>query len=203
MAGGRESSGAEGGSTVSGQPVVPEASDVEFEPKAESKGRKGRSRQARRLANRGLETALHEEAGPVALALTLLDLGDLEGARSQLAQILAPAEDSDRVTRPKSSMRPERESDPSPTDGATGHRDRGDEFLLDRSPVFATQTMAGLLDRQGDHIRADVIRERLAERVRTRESVAPAQPVPEPRPQAARVLETLDTWLQNLQRESP
>ncbi len=113
-------------------------------------------------------------------------------------------------------------------------------FALGRSSAFATQTMAGLLDRQGDHTRADVIREHLDDSgvVLEAASEPTSLPVPAPAltpkpkesplpdalssvmepssfedcPQSSppestvepessdRVLETLDAWLENVQR---
>ena len=95
-----------------------------------------------------------------------------------------------------------RESDPAQV--STGRRPqagaRGD-FPFGATSSFATQTMAGLLDRQGDHKRADVIRESLDERM-----VLPPKREERPaeRPESGedqRVVQTLEAWLRNLERE--
>ena len=231
MAGGRKSSGARGGRVGAERPTKTQASDGEAEGLADSGPSKGS-----RHSDPGLELAPDTDVGRVALALRLMDSGDIAGARGQLSQVLAPAPDSKQVRRSEAPLSPEREPDPkhfgddprqsnsdddlwaleperastdtySPMDPAAPSDDFPEHtgvdhaskaaFVLARSPAFATQTMAGLLDRQGDHIRADGIRERLDEREQARESKA------SPRPHVARALETLDSWLRNLQRERP
>lgn len=231
MAGGRKSSGASGGRVGAQRPTKTQASDGEAEDLADSGPSKGSRR-----SDPGLELAPDTDVGRVALALTLMDSGDIAGARGQLSQVLGPSTDSKQVSRSEAPLSPDGEPDPShlghdpqqsnpgddlgvlesepastgvysPMDAAAPSDDFPEhigvdraskaEFVLDRSPAFATQTMAGLLDRQGDHIRADGIRERLDEREQPSESKA------SPGPQVARALETLDSWLRNLQRERP
>ena len=97
----------------------------------------------------------------------------------------------------------------------------GGEFPFGTTSSFATQTMAGLLDRQGDHRRADVIRESLdggplhEEEPHEAASPSPApssSPAPAPaaapaaRPraedeEAERIVQTLNVWLENIERE--
>lgn len=103
---------------------------------------------------------------------------------------------------PENPLPPVRESDASQS--ASGRRSqsgpRGD-FPFGATSSFATQTMAGLLDRQGDHKRADVIRESLDERM----ALPPKREErPAERPESGedqRVVQTLEAWLRNLERE--
>ncbi|MEE3326004.1 MAG: hypothetical protein VX252_01555 [Myxococcota bacterium] len=77
-------------------------------------------------------------------------------------------------------------------------RARG-ESLFGTTSSFATQTMAGLLDRQGDHKRADVIRESLDDRMAPEEEKERAADTEEPA-EDQRVIQTLQAWLRNVER---
>jgi hypothetical protein len=88
----------------------------------------------------------------------------------------------------------------------------GDDFELTASKSFATQTMAGLLDRQGDHSGAESIRESIGgdspdvtvtaelDAAEAPETVSPASMLDPDSSERQRVLATLEQWLHNLQR---
>jgi hypothetical protein len=93
-------------------------------------------------------------------------------------------------------------------DDGLGDAADDDDFSVDRAPAFRTETMAALLEQQGDASRARAIREEL---VRGRPPVAGPEPGAGPGAQRSaggagrrpRILATLETWLGNIQRRSP
>lgn len=221
--------------------VAEHAASPLFPALAETYRRLGRTEEARRVAEAGLEAVPENPAGRVALALTLLDLDQVELAREQLAGALS----SLRV-HPALALREE------PADTASGalegdveeieidrafesaeaqademldanklveqalrredlHEPEGDFSPLSSSKTYATRTMAKLLERQGDRAAADAVRAALG-RGAGGELDAAAAPealevgVPAGRAarrdpaQSARILSTLQTWLQNIRR---
>lgn len=207
--------------------------------------RLGRLDDARRVAAAGLALRPDDTRGRLALGLTLLDLGETEGARGEFEHAMAALAADELGALPLGGD-PEvafdgsraRSSD-GPTEGVAdaeldaafegaealrdemldanqlaeeamrqGRLDAPEGFKLDATSTFATETMARLLDTQGDAQAADAIRERIganapAEPLRGAAGASPAGEV------AAeglggtppdRVLAVLESWLDNLQR---
>ena len=227
-------SGDAGGRTGSGN-----GGDLDMAARVEEARLREGAVRARDLAEAELQKAPGDHPARVALAMALMDLGDPQAARDQLAQYLeslltarppagdpapsTPAE-ADGAELPPSPLTRELSaswagegaaagSDPVPVSTSSpevperGRRPskgsgRG-EFPFGTTSSFATQTMAGLRDRQGDQRRADVIRESL-------DRGAPAQEEPEEAPVQAlkaedeeeqRIVQTLNVWLRNIERE--
>lgn len=206
--------------------VAADPGAAEFPALVAALHRTGRIADAERVARRGLEHKPGRLEGSVLLALTLLDQGRVEDARTVLAEAAAIglAEPS-----PRSAEFP----DFAPSLGAEGSefgddvtdgelesafdaaRPVADELVdanrvvevairdaeLDQpealgtvaaDPLFATQTMADLLERQGDGAGAS----------RIRESLEAMEDGPSPSPVGStsgdRILSTLESWLDNL-----
>lgn len=214
MAWGRKTGNAEGYTRSVGSDAL------ELAVRVEAARRSDRPDEARRIAKKALQAAPDGHPARVALALALMDLSDETGAREQLSQYLGalvgtagmgerPAESSleppAEEALAKSSDVPVQMEDEatSPVSASRRKPAAGSHsgFPLDSNSSFATQTMAGLLDRQGDHKRADVIRERLDDRVRQDGGARDAAPSLEEEPDSRRVTETLNAWLRNIERE--
>jgi len=175
---------------------------------AEARRRAGQPAEAERLARGGLEQDPRSPRLRIALALALLDQRRVDAARAELEQMLSAAAalpdelseqeleaafehaepevdqlmDADRVAEQalrEAELGPADEISPS---GAA-------------ESVFATRTMAELLERQGDRAGADRIRSRLE---RSRESSARTVSS-DPR---GRIVRELERWLANLRMEA-
>ena len=123
--------------------------------------------------------------------------------------------------KPSAEVSPEASSSDSRDTGRRSKSPSRKDFPFGTTSSFATQTMAGLLDRQGDHRRADVIRESLDggppheeephEAASPKPSPSPSpspSPAPAPAPkaraeddEAERIVQTLNVWLENIERE--
>jgi len=204
----------------------------------------GRLDEARRVAEAGLEEDPESPAGRVVLALTLLDLGQVDGARQQLARGLrslqvtpaaqpweAPPEDAwsegaavatqsqeledveiDRAFE-SAEARPDEMLDTNQVvEEALRREDLADPEggLSTLPPAFATETMADLLESQGDLAEAKRIRAFLGDDTEEPEldvASVPARAEPcagsvGPREgiHRAAIISTLETWLENLRR---
>jgi len=198
MAWGRKKGKAEG------QTRSVESDALELAVRVEAARRSDRPDEALEIAKKALQTAPDGHPARVALALALMDLSDEIGAREQLRQYLGAlvgtigmGEEPD-----DSSLEPTLEA-ASPVSAFSRKPASGSHsgFPLDSASSFTTKTMAGLLDRQGDHKRADVIRERLDERVRQDAGVGDrASSSDEEESDSRRVTETLNAWLRNIER---
>ena len=214
MAWGRKTGNAEGHTRSVGSDAL------ELAVRVEAARQSDRPDEARQIAKKALQAAPDGHPARVALALALMDLSDEIGAREQLSQYLGallgtvgmgerPPEPSlerpAEATLAKSLDLPDQMEDEtaSPVSASRRKPAAGSHsgFPLDSTSSFTTQTMAGLLDRQGDHKRADVIRERLDERVRQDRGAGEAAPALEEEPDSRRVIETLNAWLHNIDRE--
>jgi len=223
-----------------------------FPTLADAYRKAGRLQEARRVAEAGLRQSPQRVEGRVALALTLLDLGEADAGRAELAQVLAadpnalsagaPAQGAPPVapvaaadvTEPEAPVAapPElvvvdeeielafeaAETDPDEMVDATRVAQQamraGDllepegGFTPTLHPDFATQTMADLLEDQGDTDAAARIRTSLERLPETPEAVLqavpPAPPAASQPPGAARrerIVRTLESWLDNIRRE--
>ncbi|MFQ5416280.1 MAG: hypothetical protein ACE5FL_04430 [Myxococcota bacterium] len=192
----------------------------EFPALAEALRRAGRLRRAEEVARSGLEREPGCVDGTVALALALLEQGRIEDARWELVSRAAEY----LATREPSGMPRPHTPNEFPDDVTDGEIERAfddaepvrDQLVdadrvaleamraveLDRpeeghstgDPLFATQTMADLLERQGDTQAAS----------RIRATLSTAGPRAEParvRGQRERIIETLEGWLITLRRE--
>jgi hypothetical protein len=175
---------------------------------AEAQRRSGRPAEAERIARRGLAQDSGSLPLRVALALALLDQRRFEFAREELVRGLeaaaaAPAELSEQelsdafeqaepetehlVDADRVAQQALREVELGPTDEISPARES--------DSLFATHTMAELLERQGDRAGAERIRSRLE---RTRGDLEAAGGG-EPR---GRVVRELERWLANLRTEA-
>jgi hypothetical protein len=175
---------------------------------AEAQRRAGRPAEAERIARRGLAEDPDSLPLRVALALALLDQRRFEFAREELVRGLeataaAPAElseeelsdafeqaepetehlvDADRVAQQAL-----REAELGPADEISpAHQD---------DSLFATHTMAELLERQGDRAGAERIRSRLERSQSDSEDAGGGDP-------RGRVVRELERWLANLRTEA-
>jgi hypothetical protein len=150
----------------------------------------GRAVEARRIAEAGLARSPNEVGGQVALALALLDLGQLDDARHRLARLVETASVASRAALPAAADAHAPFEGPlgdveieTAFDGAESDseqmldvnevaaeamrrealHDPEEVFSPEAHPDFATATMAGLLERQGDVERAESIRSVLSE----------------------------------------
>jgi hypothetical protein len=233
--------------------VAGNAASPLFPALAETYRRMGRLDAARRVAEAGLEGAPDNTAGRVALALTLLDLGEVEGAHEQLSGALQslqvgaalvpqtkpaepPAVDEATDLTPEASLAADAELEDVEIDRAFEsaeaqpdemvdankvveealrredlHEPEVDLSPLSASPTFATRTMANLLELQGDRAGADAIRSALALDASGEIDAAEVPKAPEVGVlsdvvsgrgpvERARVLSTLENWLQNIRR---
>ncbi|MDE0886543.1 MAG: hypothetical protein OSB70_13540 [Myxococcota bacterium] len=187
---------------------------AEFPALAELERRAGRADEARRIAERGLALAPEELAGRVVLALVHLDQGDRAEARIELAGFFSglpghgDAEpDAPRSTKPEPGSPSTSENAPvdapekTPRTPRSGSRPPSAELPVGEGSSFRTRTMARLLERQGDRGRAEEILDELGSApLEGGESDAENETGGEPE---ARVRETLERWLRNLQGEQP
>lgn len=174
---------------------------------AEYERESGRPEKAVRIALAGLEIAPDRIAGQVALALARIDMDDFPGARAALAGVLeptvAPHRASDRLvllsqlegTRARTLLASdgtqEALSDPrgfALVGSPASEPDPGEEEQNLDSP-FATQSMASLLEKQGDEEGAREIRRVLSE---GDESVLPLADGSRSRQRIARLERMLD-----------
>ena len=175
---------------------------------AEAQRRAGRPAEAERLARSGLEHDPRSSRLRVALALALLDQRRVDAAREELAGLLAagaehPAELSEQEleaafehAEPEAEqlMDADRVAELALREAELGPADEISPAGAGDS-VFATRTMAELLERQGDRAGAERIRSRLG---RSREAAAGASSN-DPR---GRVVRELERWLANLRMEA-
>jgi hypothetical protein len=192
----------------------------------------GRLQEAEDVARRGLERKPGNLEGTLVRALILLDRGRVDDARRELAarageSLAASGVDTVEV---RDSAAEAGEFDVEVTegeldrafDGAEPDRDQlvdadrvAQEAMhsadLDRpeglpdpasDPVFATRTMAELLERQGDSEGASQIRTTLAAVAPAADEVGVGATRSGPPPVRERIIETLETWLFNL-RSAP
>jgi tetratricopeptide (TPR) repeat protein len=174
----------------------------------EAQRRAGRPAEAERLARRELE---HDPASArlrAALALALLDQGRADAAREELERVLAvaaepPAELSEQeieaafeLAEPEAEqlVDADRVAEQALREAELGPADE----LAPPGPgesVFATRTMAELLERQGDRAGAARIRSRL-ERSRAPSAGGSSSD------RRGRVVRELERWLANLRTEA-
>jgi tetratricopeptide (TPR) repeat protein len=190
-----------------------------FPSLAEAERRAGRPDAALRIAQEGLRLHPDRAAGRVALGLALLDLGRVDDARAELARVLEDVPDhpvaigalaasgADAATSFEDLAEAELES---AFEGAAAEaeemvdandlaaaalraveREAEDLSLAEPDSPFATETVAGLLERQGHEGRARAVRDVISQR-----SLAPEQGSDE----RGRVIQTLERWLENLRR---
>lgn len=188
--------------------------------------------EAERILEAGLASAPGDVAGHAAAVLLRLDLGDLEGARARLLEIVArESRGASRILTELADSEidlafEEAEAEPDQmidADDVAQQAMRGDAldepeplFEPEAHPAFATETMAGLLEMQGDATRAESIRtglgrERLVEEIELgaqveaaddrsledSDAIGTAMAVAADRQE--RKVSTLEGWLRNLQ----
>jgi tetratricopeptide (TPR) repeat protein len=175
---------------------------------ADAQRRAGRLAEAERLARRGLAQDPDSLRLRVVLALALLDQDRPDEARSALEQALAPAEElpvelseqelSDAFERAEPEtehlLDADRVAQQALREAELGPADELSPPHAADS-LFATRTMAELLERQGDRAGAERILDRL-ERGRGDSQGAPASD------RRARVVRELERWLANLRTEA-
>jgi hypothetical protein len=198
---------------------------VEFPALVEALRRSGQLQKAEDVAWRGLECKPGSVAGTVVLALTLLDRGRYDEAHDQLvsrasefltsgglgaaAQAPEQAATADEFAVEVTEGELERAFEVAETDAdqvvdadrvareaireADLDAPEGVSPALD--PVFATRSMAELLERQGDPAGASEIRASLDG------GAAEAWPMPGADDHRQRIIATLEGWLVNLRRE--
>ena len=207
----------------------PDPGAPSFPALAEAQRRAGRPDEARRIAEAGLAESPQRLAGRVALALALIDLGEIESAKDELSVVLEtepghplaraawaplaaatpapamiedaePAEASPLAALDEAELEDAfAEAEAEPDEMMTANHvaeaalraveDDGPEGVrLDEDSPFATETVATLLEEQGDAASAEAIRSTLARR-------APKAPADFDR---ERVIATLERWLDNL-----
>lgn len=192
---------------TSGATGIPGADRAhDFAAQAERTRRAGDPNAALERLRTGLEDEPHHVAGRVALALALLDLGRSQEARHELEAIVhvgeAPREDA-----------PLSELDDAEVERAFDEASPEADAMLDAERIafgavravedegpgsgpelpgaaFRTQTMAHLLERQGDRAGAEAIRASLRSEIVREDSPA----------RADRRIEVLERWLARLRR---
>jgi tetratricopeptide (TPR) repeat protein len=190
---------------------------AEFPALADAERRAGRLEEALEVAEKGLRATPDRLAGRVALGLILLDLGKPELARGELAKIFENMP-SPREAAPDVSPGNSTESRGGTTlrggaraKGSLANRATPVDLPVGEGSAFRTRTMARLLESQGDRSRAEAILDGLDS-----PSVAPDDqavgvgssllaPEADPSVRLAggpdeSAAETLDRWLQNVQR---
>jgi tetratricopeptide (TPR) repeat protein len=193
-----------------------------FPALAEANRRAGRLDEAERVAREGVLRRPELVSGRVALALALLDLGRTEEARAELERALQEVPDHPLAlasfaraggTALESLADDEIEGAFAEAEAAVGEMVDANEvaaealraadldapegvFPAEPDSPFATQTVAGLLERQGHRAEADALRQELSRRTDP-ERLAPA---PLAEAQRERVIATLERWLDNLRR---
>lgn len=193
--------------------------DGVFPALAEAHRRAGDPETALQVAREGLAERPALPAGRVALALALLDLGRVDEARHELAGVLAEVPDHARAAAALESQGPEEGSADEPlaeaeleaafeqaeaepdrmldanhvAEATLRQVERGSPEGLDvtrRDSPFATETVASLLERQGQEERARAVRE-----VASRRTAGAAQGV-----RREAIVSTLERWLANARR---
>lgn len=193
-----------------------ESESARLAGEAEAERRAGRLERARMLAEAALATAAPHPAAHTAYALALIDSGDLVTAHRALetafealggivlADALA-AEAGPLADSELESAFEQAESDPSEMQDANhvaaaalrvveGGEPEGVDLSSAESP-FATETVAELLERQGQPGRAHDVRSAARARGRFREARLDEA-------QRERVVQTLSRWLENLRRRT-
>jgi len=196
-----------------------DSESAELAARAESARRAGQLDRARELAGAALESAAAHPAAHVAYVLALIDSGDLvsahralEHAYTALGGVVEPSEDA-REAAPLAALADDELE--YAFDAAEAQRDEmhdanhvaaatlelveegtpeGVDLASADSP-FATETVAGLLERQGQRARADEVRSAARMRGQFRE-----QRLDEVHRE--RVVATLTRWLDNLRRRT-
>jgi tetratricopeptide (TPR) repeat protein len=193
-----------------------------FPALAEANRRAGRLEEAERVAREGLRRRPELVAGRAALALVLLDLGRVDEARAELERILEDVPDHPlalasfaRAGGTALEALADDEIEGAFADAETSVGEMVDAnhvaaraleaadldepegvFPTDPDSLFATPTVANLLETQGHGAEAAALREELARRSR---GEAPASAAAEGA-QRERVIATLERWLENLRR---
>jgi hypothetical protein len=175
---------------------------------ADAERRAGRLAEAERLARRGLAQDPDSLRLRVVLALALLDQDRLAEARVELEQVLSAAEElpaelsEQELSEAFEHAEPEREhllDADRVAQQALREAELGpaDEILPPHATdsLFATRTMAELLERQGDRAGAERIRDRL-------ERVQDDAQGGSPGDRRGRVVRELERWLVNLRTEA-
>ena len=191
---------------------------AEFPALADAERRAGRLEEALEVAEKGLRANPDRLAGRVALGLILLDLGKPEVARRELAKIFenmpSPSEAATDVSPGKSteSRRGTSHRAGARAKGSLANRATPVELPVGEGSAFRTRTMARLLESQGDRSRAEAILDGLnsppaapddqavgvGSLLLASEADASVRLVCGSDESAA---ETLNRWLQNVQRE--
>ena len=136
---------------------------AEFPALAEAERRAGRLEEALEVAEKGLRATPDRLAGRVALGLILLDLGKQEAAKGELAKIFenmpSPSEAATEVStgKPAESRRGTTHRAGARTKGSLANRASPVELPVGEGSAFRTRTMARLLESQGDRSRAEAI----------------------------------------------
>jgi len=193
-----------------------------FPALAEANRRAGRLEEAERVAREGLRRRPELVAGRVALALVLLDLGRVDEARAELERVLEDVPDHPLAlaslaraggTALEALADDEIEGAFADAEASVGEMVDANHvaaraleaadldepegvFPADPDSLFATPTVANLLESQGHGAEAAALREELARRSR---GEAPASAAAEGA-QRERVIATLERWLENLRR---
>lgn len=193
-----------------------------FPALAEANRRAGRLEEAERVAREGLRRRPELVAGRVALALVLLDLGRVEEARAELERVLEDVPDHPLAlasfaraggTALEALADDEIEGAFAEAEASVGEMVDANHvaaralqaadldepegvFPADPDSLFATPTVANLLESQGHGAEAAALREELARRSR---GEAPASGAAADA-QREHVIATLERWLENLRR---
>jgi hypothetical protein len=188
----------------------------EFPALAEALRRNGRPEDAEDVARRGLEVDRDRADGILVLALALLDQGRVAEAHGALAGRVEKLLPDRGVAAPEASEpHADIDFDDALSEGeldrafATAAPDPDQIIDADRmaheamraasldepetdsaNPIFATQAMAELLEKQGD----------LSGAARIRAALAPRNVDPWPRSRRDSIVATLESWLANLRR---
>jgi len=167
---------------------------------AEGHRRAGRAHEAESLARAGLRVFPGGTSGRLALALALLDQRRIEEARREVEGLLESLSEFQAARGALAALIGESESEPAePEPDVDAAMDawaeepaveQDDVLLAEGASPFATQTMAGLLERQGHADDARALRARLegsdAEPAPDVAAAAPSEPeefaLPEPEP---------------------
>jgi len=167
---------------------------------AEGHRRAGRAHEAESLARAGLRVFPGGTSGRLALALALLDQRRIEEARREVEGLLESLSEFQAARGALAALIGESESEPAePEPDVDAAMDawaeepaveQDDVLLAEGASPFATQTMAGLLERQGHAADARALRARLegsdAEPAPDVAAAAPSEPeefaLPEPEP---------------------
>ncbi len=214
--------------TRAGGHLLAEQTRDDFAARAERERRAGNSRAALEIAQAGLAAEPRHTAGRVAAGLALLDLGLVAEARRELEQVVRVPELA--VAAPLSDLAeaeldlafeaaaPEQESmldaEGIAMQAVTAVEDHAGPELP--GEAFRTQSMARLLEQQGDAVGAEAIRRSLREDIEAEADVfaaaqeraepeGPAAPEAEAPPRAKRPrrrtrVEVLERWLHNVRR---